>query len=91
MVVQIKQTEHLERVITFNTEHIKFEDLKDYIKTYDINLEEITPHSYFDIEYTLDFDRVTDTVYYYDCNDPNTKQLQDYVINKIKTAYGDEG
>lgn len=91
MVVQIKQVEHLERVITFNTDHINFEDLKNFIKTYDINLEEIAPTSYFDIEYKLDNETVTDTVFYYDSETPSVKQLQNYVINKIKTAYGDEG
>lgn len=91
MVVQIKQVEHIERVITFNTDHIDFEDLKSFIKHYDINLEEIAPSSYFDIEYKLDNTSYRDSIFYYDSETEDIKNYQNYVINKIKTAYGDEG
>ena len=90
MVVQIKQVEHLERVITFNTDHISYKELCDFIKTYDVNDEEITPSSYFNIEYKLDNNSFNDIVNYYDGENEDTKRLKDYIMRLIKTAYGDE-
>ena len=91
MVVTIKQTETLIRTITLNTKNTPYETFEEYIKGFMINDEEITPQSYFDIEYHLDNDRLTDTVNYYDGLTVDNKRYMEYVLHKIKTAYGDEG
>ena len=91
MVVQIKQIEHIERVITLNTCNTPYETFEEYINQFMINDEEITPQSYFDIEYHLDNNHLTDTVNYYDGLTVDNKRYMEYVLHKIKTAYGDEG
>lgn len=91
MVVTILKKEVLYHTITFNTEHIKKEDLIDYIEHDNVQDEEINDLSYYENCYILDGETYTiEEQHFYDSMYLSNETVLYTVVEEIEKAYTEQ-